>query len=185
MSNPAPGELELVRQFVNTWDADDGTEALASPEELEGWLMTHELYVPDGAAADAAALERAIALREALRALLMHNAGIDLDPDALPQVEEAARRAGLTLRLAAHGPPRLEPSAGGVDAALGRLVAITAAALADGTWTRLKVCPAENCQWAFYDKSRNRSAVWCDMRVCGNRQKVRSFRERRLHSGAS
>ena len=36
----------------------------------------------------------------------------------------------------------------------------------------LKVCPADDCQWAFYDQSRNRSAIWCDMEVCGNRHKV-------------
>jgi predicted RNA-binding Zn ribbon-like protein len=65
-----------------------------------------------------------------------------------------------------------------VEAGLGRIVALVAAAMADGTWPRLKVCLADDCQWAFYDLSRNRSAVWCDMRVCGNRHKVRAFRER-------
>ena len=54
-----------------------------------------------------------------------------------------------------------------------------ARARADGTWDRLKVCLADDCQWAYYDRSRNRSSVWCDMRVCGNRAKVRSYRERR------
>jgi predicted RNA-binding Zn ribbon-like protein len=49
---------------------------------------------------------------------------------------------------------------------------------------RLKVCPADDCQSAFYDTSRNRSAVWCDMAVCGNRQKVRTFRARRRTSSA-
>jgi len=49
---------------------------------------------------------------------------------------------------------------------------------ADGTWERLKVCLADDCQWAYYDRSRNRSSVWCDMQVCGNRQKVRAFRAR-------
>jgi predicted RNA-binding Zn ribbon-like protein len=43
----------------------------------------------------------------------------------------------------------------------------------------MKACAAEDCQYAFFDNSRNRSAVWCDMKVCGNRQKVRSFRARR------
>ena len=40
--------------------------------------------------------------------------------------------------------------------ALGRLLAIAAAAIADGTWTRLKACRAEDCRWAFYDHARNR-----------------------------
>jgi predicted RNA-binding Zn ribbon-like protein len=83
------------------------------------------------------------------------------------------------FRFGADGAARLEPLAGGVDGALGRLLARVAAAQDDGTWARLKVCPADDCQVAFYDTSRNRSAVWCDMAVCGNRQKVRSFRERR------
>ena len=48
----------------------------------------------------------------------------------------------------------------------------------DGTWTRLKACRSDTCQWAFVDQARNRSRQWCDMRVCGNRQKVRTFRSR-------
>jgi predicted RNA-binding Zn ribbon-like protein len=48
----------------------------------------------------------------------------------------------------------------------------------DGSWPRLKACAADNCQWAFYDHSRNHSRVWCSMDVCGNREKVRSYRER-------
>jgi len=67
---------------------------------------------------------------------------------------------------------------GGVAGALGRLLAIVGAAQDEGTWARLKACLADDCQWAYYDLSRNRSAVWCDMKVCGNREKVRSYRER-------
>jgi predicted RNA-binding Zn ribbon-like protein len=127
---------------------------------------------------DGAALRRAVELREALRALLMHNGGLELDAGAPPVLDEAARRAGLEVRFGDDAQPRLEPSDPGVDGALGRLLAIVAGAMEEGTWPRLKVCLADTCQWAFYDTSRNRSAVWCDMRVCGNRQKVRSFRER-------
>lgn len=47
----------------------------------------------------------------------------------------------------------------------------------------MKVCPADDCQWAFYNASRNRSAVWCDMCVCGNCAKVREFRERTRAGG--
>ncbi len=177
MSKPAPGELELVRSFVNTLDVDDGTEELDSPAALRDWLAGHEL-IPDSAPVDAAAVRRAVELREALRALLLHNGGLELEPEAPAVLDAAARRAGLNVRFGEHAHPRLEPSEAGVDGALGRLLAIVARAMDDGTWPRLKVCLADTCQWAFYDTSRNRSAVWCDMRVCGNRQKVRSFRER-------
>jgi predicted RNA-binding Zn ribbon-like protein len=50
--------------------------------------------------------------------------------------------------------------------------------MADGTWDRLKACAADDCHWAFYDHTRNRSGRWCSMAVCGNRAKVERFRER-------
>jgi predicted RNA-binding Zn ribbon-like protein len=62
------------------------------------------------------------------------------------------------------------------------IVAIVYEAMVDGTWERLKVCPADDCQWAFYDESKNRSGTWCDMAVCGNRAKVRAYRERRIRA---
>ncbi|MDX6640545.1 MAG: hypothetical protein QOF12_1556, partial [Solirubrobacteraceae bacterium] len=33
-SNPAPGDLEQVRRFVNTYDAEDGSDRIATPSEL-------------------------------------------------------------------------------------------------------------------------------------------------------
>jgi len=176
-SNPAPGDLEHVRAFVNTWDEDDRTEELSDGAALAGWLREHGLA--DGRVeARPKDLEHAVALREALRAILLHHGGEELDPAAPEVVEEAARRARLEVRFDGHGHAGVEPLAGGVDGALGRLLALVAEAQRSGEWERLKVCPAHDCHWAFYDRSRNRSAVWCDMRVCGNRAKVRSFRER-------
>jgi predicted RNA-binding Zn ribbon-like protein len=43
---------------------------------------------------------------------------------------------------------------------------------------RIRICA--NCCWLFLDESRNRSRIWCDMAVCGNRQKAR--RHYRRHS---
>ena len=180
MSNPAPGSLETVRAFVNTWDVDDGIELLTGPAELAHWLA--EQGLAEGGAKDlrasAADLRRALELREALRAHLLAHHDQPLPGDAAATLDAAATRARLTLRFTGPDETTLEPAASGVDGALGRLLAIVARAIEDGTWQRLKVCPADTCQWAFYDASRNRSAVWCDMRVCGNRAKVRGFRER-------
>ena len=180
MSNPAPGSLETVRAFVNTLDIDDGIELLQTPDQLAAWLAEHGLEGDGGAdlRPTSADLRRAIELREALRAHLLAHHDQPLDPAAAETLDEAACRARLTVRFTGSDATDLQPEAGGVDGALGRLLAIVARAIQDGTWQRLKVCPADTCQWAFYDASRNRSAVWCDMRVCGNRAKVRGFRER-------
>jgi predicted RNA-binding Zn ribbon-like protein len=178
MSNPAPDQLELVRSFVNTYDHEDGTEKLESPAALTAWLEDHGLGAPPATAAD---LDRTRELREALRAILQHHGGLELDPAAPRVVDDAAARAKLSVAFDDHGDARAEPKAGGVDGALGRLLVTIADAQRDGTWSRLKACPAEDCQYAFYDRSRNRSAVWCDMKVCGNRNKVRSFRSRHTH----
>lgn len=43
---------------------------------------------------------------------------------------------------------------------------------------RVRECANHECGWLFLDLSRNRSRKWCDMTTCGNRAKVRRFRER-------
>jgi predicted RNA-binding Zn ribbon-like protein len=82
--------------------------------------------------------------------------------------------AASALRLR---PPRTARQ--GVDAALGTVLAAAFAAMADGTWRRLKACPGERCGWAFYDRSPSASATWCSMRVCGGRAKARAYYARR------
>ena len=37
----------------------------------------------------------------------------------------------------------------------------------------VRECAADDCAWLFLDESRNHSRRWCDMKVCGNRQKAR------------
>jgi predicted RNA-binding Zn ribbon-like protein len=73
----------------------------------------------------------------------------------------------------------LKPMRRNVDGALADLVGIVYTAMADGTWSRLKACRRDVCHWLFYDRSRNRSAVWCQMAVCGNRTKTKAYRARR------
>jgi predicted RNA-binding Zn ribbon-like protein len=176
MSDQAPGDLELVRLFVNTLEVESGDDALSSPAVLETWFQEHGFA--RGANAAPADLHAARRLREAIRSLLAENSGMHVRKDAAVTLNRAAARARLALRFEPAASARLEPGASGVDGALGRLVAVVAAAMADGTWSRLKTCRAEDCRWAFYDHARNRSRQWCSMAVCGNRTKARSFRRR-------
>jgi predicted RNA-binding Zn ribbon-like protein len=175
----APGELEHVRAFVNTIDLEEGTEELSGRDELAGWLVHHEL-APAGLVATSADVEHAVGLREALRAVLVaHNADGFVHGDVAAALDRAAARSELRLRFDKTGSGTLEPEAGGVDGAIGRLLAIVHRSAADGTWSRLKACRDETCEWAFYDHTKNRSGAWCNMAVCGNRAKARAYRERR------
>ena len=42
---------------------------------------------------------------------------------------------------------------------------------------RVRACAASDCGWWFVDDTKNRSRRWCDMKLCGNREKLRRFRE--------
>ena len=179
----APGDLELVRNFVNTLDVEDQEEDLGSLEQLREWLVERRLMDPGDPVTDGD-LRRAIDVREGLRAILLANNGSAFDRGAIERLDRAASRAGLRLRFHPGGCAEFEPDATGVDGALARLLAIVAEARVEGEWDRLKACADHGCQWAFYDKSKNRSKKWCRMEVCGNVAKARSYRERQKSGGA-
>jgi predicted RNA-binding Zn ribbon-like protein len=174
---PAPGRLALVQRFGNTVALEWNQEMLGSPERLRAVLAELGLVAGD-APVSAADLRRALEVREALRALAFANNGAPRSPEAERVLESAAVRGALGIRFE-DGAPRLTGTAPGVPGALATLASIVVEAVADGTWPRLKACPAERCGWFFYDRSRNRSAHWCDMAVCGNRAKTRAYRARR------
>lgn len=174
----APGELDLVQRFVNTYDAEVDAEALSSPGALTEWLRKHGLLA-SGARASEADLEAALDVREALRSMLLANNGGAPDGDAIARLDRAASDSRMRLAFLDDGSTAVTAEAPGVAGALGSILARVHAAMADGTWERLKACPADDCLWAFYDSSRNSSRRWCQMAICGNRAKVQSYRERR------
>jgi predicted RNA-binding Zn ribbon-like protein len=178
--DPAPGTLALVQDFVNTVDREHGPDLLDDADGFLGWLALRDL----GGAPNApppistADLDRARELREALRVLLLANHGTPAPEGVRSVLEEAADRAGLRVRLPREG-AALVPVSNGVDGALGEVVGAAVVAMWDGTWRRLKACPRDACQWAFYDRSTNVSATWCSMSICGGREKANRYYRRR------
>ncbi|GAA4853287.1 CGNR zinc finger domain-containing protein [Saccharopolyspora rosea] len=152
-------DIELVLAFLNTCDAEKGTEVLADPAQWRQWCAEREL----GEAPETSATRE---VRDAMRAAV-----------SCGTRPEAVLTDAWPVTVALHtGVPVLT----GTDAVGAILVAATRL-VHTGHWDRVKICPAEDCLWAFYDRSRNRSRTWCSMRVCGNREKARSWRER--HTG--
>jgi predicted RNA-binding Zn ribbon-like protein len=177
---PAPMPLLLVQGFVNTLDVEEGTDVLADAEAARDWLIDAGLLDP-GASASPSDLRRAREVRESLRWLLRHE-------DENPQAHE--ERLAPLRRLTDTRGARLTVDDGGViglenarhqdlDDGLFELLLVVRRAQEDGTWDRLKVCTNPDCQWVFFDRSRNQQGSWCDMAVCGNRHKNRELRARR------
>jgi len=173
-----PHALDLVIDFVNTLDVEAGTDVLSTPRDLSAWLTDARLLAPSAEQPDAAGHLHALALREALRALMLANNGGTPDAHAGAELERAARDGELGVHFADSGTVSLAPGANGLAGALARLLIPVADAFGDGSWQRVKACRSPDCQWAFYDRSRNRSGVWCEMAICGNRTKVRAYRDR-------
>ena len=177
---PAPGRLRLVQAFVNTRDIENVVDELADPEALRAILVDLDVLAGDAPPLHEADLHLALEALEALRALALANSGVPLPADAATTLERVARAAHYTLRFEpGESRGRLEPSAPGLDGALGRILAVVHDAMTDGSWRRLKACPRDVCHWVFYDRSRNGSGTWCAMSVCGNRTNTRRYRRRR------
>lgn len=178
-----PTRLERIADFVNTTDLMNPIEGLATPEDLHAWLVAHGL-LDAGVRLTAADLVAAIAVREALRELIEGNAGHPTSDGALAVLGRAAGAAPVAVAFDAEGGATFEPVASGIHAVFGRVFADIVTAMADGSWSRLKACRNDECRWAYYDASKNRSGRWCSMASCGNRMKGRAYR-RRARSSAS
>lgn len=172
--------LLLVQGFVNTRDLEEGTDLLADPGTAREWLVRTRLLEP-AAKPTPSELELARAARESLRWLLRR------DRDGSADVEERLaplRTVGdahpARLRVRDSGAIELEnPGHEDLGDALFELLLIVRRAQEDGSWGRLKVCANPECQWAFFDRSRNQQGSWCEMATCGNRLKNRELRARR------
>ncbi len=142
----------LLIDFLNTIDLEAHTDLLDTPDEFAAWAAAHGERPGDPV--------EARRIRDALRSGLQGRPAETTD-------------LVVPMRVGLGTPPRLVP-ASVAEAALAASIELAAV----GDWSRVKLCPADDCLEAFYDTSRNRSRIWCDMADCGNLAKVRSYRRR-------
>ena len=170
----APGAIESIRSLLNTWAIPNDTRQ--PRDELASLFADREMWaatLPDiRFPRQIAERNRIEMLRRTLRdSLLDHHAG---GLDALLSAQRwrlAVDADSDTVRWA------VDPAS-----AVGDALAIVADAFVARTWSRLRACP--DCQWVFYDTSRNGQRTWCSMtaangaRGCGSIAKTRAYRER-------
>ncbi len=125
-------------------------------------------------------LKRAKALREALHGifarLMQGRSAHAVDLAVLnDEIGRALSRTRLHQRAYGYawgwkiGRDTLDAPLWGVARSAGELLT------SDGL-ERLRECASETCGWFFLDLSKNRSRRWCDMKGCGNREKLRRYR---------
>ena len=163
----ALGELERVRELLNTWLIPNDTRE--PQDELTGWLV--ERSIPKRHWSEVRRL------RDELR----------ITVEDSEQLEPIAN--GWVDRY------RIVPSISGdqlqytaAPTVTGQLAVIVVGAIGDGSFSRLKAC--HDCRWVFYDNTRNGSKKWCMMnaagplsRGCGNIAKARRHRARVRSAG--
>jgi predicted RNA-binding Zn ribbon-like protein len=177
-AKPAPLPLLRLQAFLNTVDLEQDADGLADPVSAREWLIDAGLIGPDRAVSEAE-LAAAREVRDCLRSLLAAG-GEGTSAEDLEALRKLAAEHSAHLTVADGGALAIECTpADSLGDGLFELLLVIRGAQQDGTWSRLKMCANPDCQWVFYDRSRNQQGNWCDMAVCGNRLKNRQLRARR------
>jgi predicted RNA-binding Zn ribbon-like protein len=191
-----PVDAERVLAFVNTLSARPTAapvEKLVSYDALVEWARDQHLL--SAAAAErllgaarkhphqaALVLGRARLFREALNGLVTAiDAGRAPAAEVLETISECLAAAYANGRLVpydgalqwvASTEDDLDRPIWEIGRAAGRLVV-------SPRLSRVRPCAAGDCGWWFADDTKNRSRKWCDMKSCGNREKMRRYRSRK------
>ncbi len=168
-----PAPIAVVREFVNTTDHETGSDDISTPEELGRYLRSSALWSGSGRAT-VVDLQRAHDLRAGLRGALElnHEGG----STSLPVLAAALRELSVGLDWTEQA-VALRVTEVGVRGALARIGLAAHTCCVDGAWGRLKICASDQCEWAYFDHSKNRSRNWCEY-GCGNKIKTRAYRAR-------
>ena len=195
---PLPEEAvdaERVLAFINTLSSRPTAapvEALANYEALVDWARGQHLV--SAAAAErlaaaarkhphqaAAVLTRAREFREALNGLVTAvNSGRQPTAAVLNTISDCLAGAYAHGRLVPHdGALQWIASAeDDLDRVLWEIGRAAGRLVISPRLDRVRACAAGDCGWWFVDDTKNRSRRWCDMKLCGNREKLRRFRSK-------
>lgn len=172
---PAPGGLGLVQDFLNTRGIEGyGPDLLADTEHAHDWVAGAvrawsaargvDLAPPRLGDADVARLR---ALRTGIGSLVTGDAPI------------GRSTVTASLVMSDDGTVRLEPGGTGWRWLASALFAEILLSQQVDTWRRVKQCHNRRCGATFYDRSKNNSGVWHDVKTCGNAANLRASRARR------
>ena len=175
--------LDLANAVFNRRAPEPDNELLKSARDIGNWFKASGLAGAREAAAVAGIageqfVERIHAVREASAQIFGSMAAREApapDPLGFLFTSAASGLAGGAVGLNGTRPDLALAGWRDPDA----VTAVLAVLSIEGFFTlpreRLRSCP--RCGWLFLDTSRGGKRRWCNMRVCGNREKVSRHRE--------
>ena len=171
--------------FADPRDDLRGWEDLLRWGRQAGFLSRKDLRLCLGHADRSVQFDNALQLRETIFQLFSRiAAGKTIPPGLLSALNQEVRRAWSKLVVAPSGANSYALALTGagdpVERMLDELTRGAIDLLTSGNLDRVRQCASDTCSWLFLDTSRNGKRRWCDMQACGNRAKVRRFREREM-----
>lgn len=165
--------LDLVNTIVCRSDPARRADRLEPAENINGFARAAAVFRADELGE--VVLSPVVEPHERVALIALREAVNDWARPLASGSQDSGQALSMLFAAAARCARRGGTSAG---LTLGAAAAISAMRLLDPkTMARTKVCP--NCDWLFIDRSKNRSRLWCDMAVCGNRAKARTHYRRR------
>lgn len=173
----APGSLGLVQDFLNTRGIDGyGPDLLADPGLARDWAAG---AVRAWSSARGVDLSPPVLGEADLGRLRAVRATIERMVDGEPPRARGALGVVASYGLSDAGEVRLDPSGSGWRLLASALWGEILLSQHADTWRRIKRCHNHRCGSTFYDRSKNNSGVWHDVKTCGNAVNLRASRARR------
>ncbi len=174
---PAPGGLGLVQDFLNTVAVGSyGPDLLSDTALAQAWADSavrawSELrgLDPQPPELNDSDLPKLRALRDTIAKMVARE----------PPDRRGMGSISASFAVSAAGAVRLEPAGSGWRWLASALWGEILLSQQKGTWRRIKQCHNHQCGSTFYDRSKNSSGVWCNVKTCGNAANLRASRARR------
>jgi len=185
--------LGASQDLINTLElSEDGpSDSLATARDAIAFLadrgLAHEADLGAQAAREGDRwLPRVLAARAAMRevwdAVVEHRPASDEAVGTLNALLDRGPRVALRATPDGVEVTHRHPDEDPTGEALARIATPLVEAIAEDHTDRFRVCANHDCRWVFEDESRAGRRRWCDMSSCGNRAKVRRYRERKKES---
>ncbi|KFM99804.1 CGNR zinc finger domain-containing protein [Bacillus clarus] len=168
----APGQLEIIREFLNTWRIPNDTRTPIDQFQTVDDVITFRGKYWDEESSFHT-LDELKQFREEIRLAVEEQGTLQ------KWFEKYSFRVCVTENMddITYEPIR-------ENNLYTMMLQIILTTINEKQWGRLKACP--DCRWVFYDHSRNGSKRWCGMyaggkegRACGTIAKVKNYRAKR------